>query len=175
MSVLRTPVPPEVHVPGPRHLTGRAGVTQMPSAIWPKGPSLPPHLWLCFSAQLGKHPRASSQLEVAPGPDPRVERQQGLLGALGSPQTPITCVIRGIRPPVLLFTYVLCKPVHSKTTTYVSVDPHEMLESWYHLPSLEGKRRPSTRSTYSSSRSCRGPGRGAGGRPRRGGGSRAGW
>ena len=55
----------------------------MPSAIWPKGPSLPPHLWLCFSAQLGKHPRASSQLEVAPGPDPRVERQQGLLGALG--------------------------------------------------------------------------------------------
>lgn len=160
MSVLRTPVPPEVHVPGPRHLTGRAGVAQMPGAIWPEGPSLPPHLWLCFSAQLRKHPRASLQLGVAPGPNPAVERQQGVLGA-----PPITCVIRGVRPPVLLFTFVLCKPVHSKTATYVSVDPHEMLESWYHLPSLEGKCRPSTRSTYSSSSSRQGPGHGAGGRP----------
>ncbi|MXQ95682.1 hypothetical protein E5288_WYG018242 [Bos mutus] len=84
--------------------------------------------------ELRKHPRASLQLGVAPGPDPAVERQQGVLGA-----PPITCVIRGVRPPVLLFTFVLCKPVHSKTATYVSVDPHEMLESWYHLPSLEDK------------------------------------
>lgn len=98
---------------------------------------------------------------MAPGPDPLVEHQQGLPGALGSPQTPITCIIRGVRPPVLLFTHVLCKPVRPKTATYVSVDPRKTLEScttcrhWQ----VSANRAQGTPATASSS--CQGPGRGA--------------
>lgn len=127
----------------------------MPIAIWPL--NVPLFFLICGCVLLctaGKAPpfRASLWLGVAPGPDPAVECQQGLLGALGSPQTPITSVIRGVGPPVLLFTYVLCKPVRSQTATCVSVAPRETLESWYHSPSLEGECKPSTRNTCDSKR-----------------------